>query len=119
MANIASTDVTYAYNTVNNIGRSKMIELTISFGDGALWYPSGGIPLTISKLGFKRNVESLTILESNGQALLFEWDRSANTIRIFYPTQETGSAGYRAGVEFTAGVTAPAATVLECLAIGW
>jgi len=119
MADITSANVTYTINSKDHIGRKRLHEVTIAFGNGALTYPTGGVPLTVAGVGFQKGLDALTILESNGKALLYEWDRSANTIRIFFPTQETNSSANRAGSELAGGSDAPAATSLECSVIGW
>lgn len=71
------------------------------------------------QLGFMRNIDSLVVFDSSEDGLLYEFDRSAVTLRIFYPMRETGSAGTRAGIEFTANTTVIASTSLEVKAIGW
>ncbi len=109
MADVANTDVTYTIVHRDRIGRKYFVEATLTYGDGVLTYPSGGIPLINASLGFRRGIEMLTVLESGGNVLLYEWDRSANTIRIFT----------EARVEQTGGATAVAATTLEVYAIGW
>lgn len=117
---VPAGDVTYTVRDKARIGRRTLVHAAIGFGgDDNDLYPTGGIPLTNASLGFRRDINSLVILESNGSGLLYEWDRSANTIRIFYPTQETGSTANRAGVELTGGTTALATTALEVKAIGW
>ncbi len=121
MADIAAGNVTYTINDREIIGTQHLIHVQIAFGNGALTYPSGGVPLTNTSMGIIRNINSLVITESNATALMYEWDKSANTIRIFYPTREYafGSAGTRAGVELTAASSAPPATVLQCVVMGW
>jgi hypothetical protein len=84
----------------------KFIQL--AFGGSNDAYPSGGIPLTVAKLGFYRQVDAVIILETNASAFTFEWDRSANTLRMF--------DGF--GTEESTAETLAAKT-LEILAIGW
>jgi len=112
--------VTYTIRDRVRIQKKYLIHAALSFGgtDNDL-YPSGGVTVTTSKMGFYRNIDSLVVLESSGTGLLFEWDRSENKIRIFYPTQETGSSANRAGAEFTANSTAIPTCALEVKAIGW
>jgi len=118
MANITATDVTYVIRDKKRWGPRYLTHGTIAFGDAALTYPSGGIPLTKSKMEVT-NILSVEVVESNGKGLIYEWDRSANTIRIFNPTQETNVNANRAGVEYVAASTAPAATTLEVVIIGF
>ena len=117
---IPATDVTYTIRDRVRIGRKYFTHAQITFGgtDNDL-YPTGGVAITTGSLGFRRNIDSLVILESNGDGLLYEWDRSAGTIRIFFPTQETGATANRAGVEYTANSTVLGTTALEVKAVGW
>ena len=117
MADIEATDVTYTIRDKKKWGPRYLTHASIAFGDSVLTYPDGGIPLTNSKMEVT-NLVSVEILESNGSALMYEWDRSANTIRIFNPTREV-SSGDRAGLEYTAATDAPAATSLEVVIIGF
>lgn len=119
MADIAAANVTVTVNRRDDVNGLRRNECTVSFGDGALTYPTGGIPLAKGKLGMARYIDEVKITESNGNALLYEYDISAETIRAFFPTQQTGGAGNRAGVEFTGASTAPAATALRIVAWGY
>ena len=117
MANLAASDVTLTVRDRKIEGKRIFAWAQVAFGDAALTYPSGGVPLTLTKV--VDTALSVEVLESNGSALKYEWDRSAGTIRIFYPTQETNSNASRAGKEFTAATTAPAATTLEVEIVGY
>lgn len=116
MPNIGATNVTYTIGERKKIGRKYFVFAQVSFGNAVLTYPSGGIPLTTAKFEVT-DLDSVEIIESNGKALKYEWDRSANTIRIFNPTTET-SGGNQAGTEYVASTTAPATTVLQVEAWG-
>ena len=109
MGDILAANVTYTINERQRIGKKYFVEATIAFGNGVLTYPTGGVPLTTGSLGFRRGIDALMILESNSDALLYEWDKSANTISIYT----------EARVEQTGGATATAATSLEVYAVGW
>lgn len=122
MADITASDVNYTVK-INKRGflgpRGWIQRAQISFGDASLTYPAGGIPLSKAKLGFKHNLDSLIIVEeSAGDGLVYKFDKSAATIRIYYPTNQTGTPGDRGGEELASGSDAPAATVLETEAIG-
>jgi len=119
MADIAAANVTTTILRRSDNGNGSTVEAQVAFGDGALTYPTGGIPLAKSVFGFSRKIGSCTVIESNGDALLYEYDISAGTLRAFFPTQQTGGAGNRAGVEFTGGSTAPASTTLQVVAVGY
>lgn len=121
MADLAAGNVTYTPVGKTEIGKqSRQSVFDLAFGDGSLTYPVGGVPLTLTNLGLKRNIESLVIADQvSGDGLLYKWDRANNKIRIYFPTQQTGGAGNRAGVEYTGGSTAVAATVLRVTVRGW
>ncbi len=106
---VAASEVTYTINgNVYRLGKLKVASVKIQFGDGSYdRYTTGGIPLTSGKMGMG-TVIALIILESAGDVYLYEWDRSANTIRVFS----------EARVELDANDTVLAATTLECLVIG-
>ena len=112
MPNIGATNVTYSIGERKKIGRKFFVFAQVSFGNGVLTYPSGGIPLTTSKFEVT-DLDSVEIVESNGKGLMYEWDRSANKIRIFNPTGESNVDTNKVGVEYIASTTAPAATVLQ------
>jgi len=118
MADIGASNVTYTINDKKKWGPRYLTHATIAFGNSVLTYPSGGVPLTNSKMEVT-NLVSVEVVESDGKGLIYEWDRSANTIRIFNPTQETNSNADRAGAEYVAATTAPASTSMEVVIIGF
>jgi len=119
MPDIAASNVTHTRNRVDNLNGTKVWYGSVSFGNGSLTYPSGGIPSAKNVYGFAKRILSWEVVESNGDALLYEYDISAEKIRAFFPTQQTGATGNRAGIEFTGGSTAPTATVLQVKATGF
>ena len=62
MADIAAGDVTYTivHHRKGEDGRQRVVAKLV-FGDGALTYPSGGIPLTKAKLACPTIIESLSV----------------------------------------------------------
>jgi len=109
MGQIASTDVTYTINQRVRIGKRYFVEATLVYGDGSLTYATGGVTLLPAQLGFRRGIETFVVIESDGNALLYEFDISAVKLRIF--TEQR--------VEQTAGATTIAATTLRVWAMGW
>lgn len=102
--------VTYTIRDRVRIGKKYLIHAAITFGASENdLYPAGGVALTNASMGLRNNPNSVVILESNGGAALYEWDRSANTIRIFT----------EARVEFDSNVTTMTSTALEVMIIGW
>lgn len=114
MADIAAGDVTYTINRRDfEAGRGYKNEVTITFGDGTDTYPSGGVPLNAGKMGLPAGViHELTFTEdAAGNGLVYKYDKSANTIRI-YEVDTTGDTD-KALVELDQGSDQPAAATLE------
>jgi hypothetical protein len=90
MADIAASDVTYTKQG----GSAKASPadprfsgvFKVEFGDGALTYPSGGVPLTKGKLGCPNVIHELTIMDDDdGSGLAFKYDHATGKIRIWNP----------------------------------
>lgn len=111
MAAIAASDVTYTVSQRDLAYVNGKIEgsATITVGDGALTYPSGGIPLTKGKLGCSRDIEWLDIVESNATGYMFEYDVSAEKLRIFYIPDLDGNAANAQALDELATDETPAA----------
>lgn len=91
MPAIAATDVSYSALKVKKLedGR-KLVQATISFGDGVLTYPAGGIPLTGAKLACPVSTDSLLYDDAaNGNTNAFKHDLANNKIRIYVETAGT------------------------------
>lgn len=91
MADILAANVTVTLTSRKVADGIRHVYGQIAFGDGALTYAAAGIPLSVTKLGFLRNVASLQILEANANGFRYEWDKSANTLRIMRQNVRTGS----------------------------
>lgn len=81
MADIVSSDVTV---TVIDqfVNGSAMVErvATLVFGDGALTYPAGGVPLPKAKMGCPARIVSLEVI---GKATSgYEWSYNAATEKL-------------------------------------
>jgi hypothetical protein len=85
MADIAAGDVTYTMLTKHiNDACFRNFTFTVAFGDGALTYPSGGIPLTKASLGCPNVIKSLKIYSDNaGSGVLYKYDAANNKIRLY------------------------------------
>ena len=107
MPAIAATDVTYTITSRDRIDRLKTVECSIAFGDAALTYPSGGVPLTLASLGLARNIKHINISDSsNGDGFVYKWDKTNNKIRIYAQgvTLSAASSGTLDDYPVTAGV---------------
>ena len=88
MANLASTDVTVTIAQANRhiLGKIKMAEGTVAFGDGALTYPNGGVPMpAIGNFGMNKELSSLNIMDSSADGLIYKYDQDNHKIKIFTP----------------------------------
>lgn len=119
MAAFAATDVTVVASRENAwlAGTRRFQRGTITFGDGALTYPTGGIPLPAKeKFGFGRALESLTIFGLNGLTAnyVYAYDPTNHKLQLF--EEEAVAAGGPLLEADTA--EAPAARTLSYLAVG-
>lgn len=90
MADIAASDLTYTLQegTQNSCPSDPLYKAVfkIAFGDGALTYPSGGIPLTPGKLGCPSHLQEFVIMDSSdADGLVYKYDRENGKIRIYKP----------------------------------
>lgn len=115
MADLAASDLTYSFKIVDKhfIGRPGYVAYgTISFGNGSLTYPSGGIPLTKAKMGMPRKIRSLNVVETNATGYQYEYDVSAEKLRLFVTAGFT-PAGSVAAPVFTGSALAVHGHVLH------
>lgn len=115
MAAIAAANVTYT-PIRRSIGESgyRERELTITFGNGTLTYPAGGIPLTPGNLGCPNEIRVLNIYGSPApNGFTYSFDTVLNTIHIYAPA---GTAGAQAELATSA---TPAAASLNVQVVGW
>lgn len=94
MADLAASDVTYSFDLKDAmwVGRKgKLFRGTITFGDGSKTLPSGGLPLTKGNMGCPQKITSLKVMESNAAGYLYEYDFSAEKLRLFRAGAESGS----------------------------
>jgi hypothetical protein len=90
MADIAAGDVTYAVLKQRKLSDSRTFNLVrLSFGDGSLTYPAGGIPITKGKLGCPATVESMCIVDQGISGYRFQYDQSAEKLVVLQAPQHT------------------------------
>lgn len=86
MANIAAGDVSYSIIRQRVGMQSLQCNLVqLSFGNGALTYPAGGIPIVIGNMGCPVEVQSMRITGTGGSGYEFSYDR-ANSKLLLYQT---------------------------------
>jgi hypothetical protein len=99
MAAIGSTDVTVTISDRDkDIGHgplSKNITIAgVAFGNGALTYPTGGVPLpTIGNFGYQRQIDFGAIEGDPGNGFVYKYDRANHKILIYTMGVVTGSTG--------------------------
>ena len=87
MADLAATDVTVTLSTTvlpvwYPMGRQKQIAVSLSFGNGALKYPVGGIPMpAIGFFGMVRNLAGLLLQGPVG--LQAAYDATNNKLLLY------------------------------------
>lgn len=120
MADIAAGDVSYSVDLRNAEVNDahKRIPMTIAFGDGALTYPTGGVPLTKSKMGLRSDLRELQFVDSgSANGLIYKFDKANGKIRIYQGDNDAVADGPL--VELAGGSATPAAVTLSCVAIGF
>lgn len=75
MANIAATDITVTIlqNRRGEDGRHRL-NVQLVFGDGALTYGAGGVPITKAKLGCPTTIESLVVYDKGTSGYAWSYD---------------------------------------------
>ena len=89
MADLVATDVTVSLIQQDQdfLSMGKRVSFpSIAFGDGALTYPAGGIPLpAIGALGMKKEIKRMHIEQpANGNN--YHYDHTNHKLRIFTAT---------------------------------
>ncbi|MCP3682684.1 MAG: hypothetical protein GY861_08350 [bacterium] len=114
MVALAETDLTVAITRRESINGVKKHYGTITFGDGALTYVTGGVPLTKEKLGFARVVLSF---DPERTTTFYEaaYDKTNEKLIMAYD-DDASADGAQIQV---ANTVAPAATVVHFVATGY
>ncbi len=87
MPSISSSDVVVATTAMNlnfNIGVKNMSIVDITFGDGSLTYPTGGIPLpAFSNFGFRNAIDFFASEGTPDNGYCFRYDRDNHKLLIY------------------------------------
>lgn len=118
MPDIASSDVTYTQQSKTiEAGYSNFV-MKVEFGDGALTYPSGGVPLLKASLGVPNEIRAFNVIDPEASdGLVYKYDFESNKIRIY--EGDYAQAGDAPLVELDSGSDTPAATDLFVEVRGW
>jgi len=90
MADLAATDVTIVMLERRIEARKKINDCTVAFGDSALTYPAGGVPMPAkASFGMVRNLDILRIYDpANANGYVYKYDRTNHKIRIYQSASE-------------------------------
>lgn len=118
MAAIAAGDLTYTITKKRKEDSGHNIfNITLAFGDGALTYPSGGVPLTAAKMGCPNSIIScLLVSPASANGYMYKYDLANNKLRIYQGDND--EAGDTAGIELLTSI-APAAASLSLEVTGF
>lgn len=118
MAALASTDVTISITKDHILGKQRRIIGTITFGDGSLTYPTGGVPLpAYTSFNFKRGIDTLSIHGVNGLTTdyMIQYDKTNHKL-LMYEEEATAAGGPLLECDTS---EAPAARTYLFEAAGW
>jgi hypothetical protein len=95
MADIVAANVTITVERKVIAGKRKRNRVKIAFGDSALTYPTGGVPLpAFGQFGMKRFLEYITLTDANdASGITWKFDQENKKLRAFVPGVEIGAAG--------------------------
>ena len=98
MTALASTDVTVTLSHRNIEDRPGMLRRVypdLAFGDGALTYPSGGVPLPAKEnFGFRKQIVFGSPEQPYANGFVYKYDRTNHKLLIFTMGVKLGSAAY-------------------------
>ena len=119
MTALASTDVTVVVTERGRLGKKRWSRGTITFGNGALTYPSGGVPLpAIAQFGFDRQMDTLKVFGVNERTTdyLVQFGPANRTLLMYVSHDTAGATTLPMDEDNT---EAPAARTYSFYATGW
>lgn len=83
MTDLAVGNITVTIERRSIEGKTRRNRVKLEFGDGALTYPSGGVPMPVfGTLGMKRNIDFLTVFDENdASGIVWKYDKSNHKLR--------------------------------------
>ena len=89
MADLAASDVTVTVvERVKTDSSKNLVIATIAFGDGALTYPAGGVPISKSKFHCARSLDALIVMGKGTSGYEWSYDRvNEKLVAIQAPAQ--------------------------------
>ena len=119
MVDIAASDVTVTVEKELRVEKQRNNRCKVQFGDGALTYPTGGVPMpAFGQFAMRRNLDYLVVTDGGaGQGIHWKYDQTNNKLRGWQYDYDAVADG--AAIELAGGVAAPAAQTLFVEAVGW
>lgn len=118
MADIASTDVTYTLLEEGIVDSRRRNLVQAAFGDGALTYPTGGVPLDKAKMGVAVHIENLSFMDAgNANGFVYKYDRENEKVRIYQGDNDNASDA--ALIELVGGSATPSSATIIMEVVGY
>ena len=95
--------------------------MSITFGNGSLTYPAGGVPLTKAKLGCPAKIDDFIVEDpANANGYVVKYNPTTEKLRLYQIGALDGNAaGAQALTELVGGTTAPAVMTIKARVIGY
>jgi hypothetical protein len=119
MVALLSSDVTVTVNErrIYGTGKKRRNRVTLTYGDGAKTYPTGGVPMpAFGSFGLIRQMDYLVVVDqSSADGFVYKYDVTNNKLKIFVEQ----AVGTNTPLAEASAALAPAATTVICEAVGW
>ena len=95
MADLAASDVTVTIERRSIEGKTRRCRVKIEFGDGALTYPAGGVPMpAASAFGMKDHLDFLSLMDyDDATGLVWKYYKANNKLRAYVQGYAHGTGG--------------------------
>lgn len=115
MADIAVGDVTHLLLNARKMSDSRSLNrVRLSFGNGVLTYPAGGIPISKGKMGCPTIIESMIVVDQGISGYKFQYDQSVEKLVMVQAPAQT----HTHDIKVIASVTADATVGLNGATLG-
>lgn len=82
----SNVTITVAPGDRHVLGKLRMCKGSMAFGDGALTYPHGGVPMpSVGYFGMNREVSMLDVVDASGNGLIYRYDQANRKVKVFAP----------------------------------
>lgn len=119
MTALVAGDVTVTVNERQIVGKKRRARVTVAFGDGALTYPAGGVPLpTFGSFGMTRNVDFVVLFDpDDASGIIWKYDRTNHKLRGYvqgFDVASTAAADTKRDATIRTGSHATAVIAITC-----